>query len=509
MAIISAGVAMNLVFALVMAVVAYLLGVREVHCRVGQLIPGEGAWRADIRPGDDILKVNGRRVVVFDDILKAVTLGDVENGVTLLVRRPGQEKPLKLKVEADPSGGMPHIGVLSSSTTTLGREGVAALAASPAAEAEPPFQPGDKIVQIDDQPIHNYADLHACLGNHADKPLRVAVERKAKGKEMRLTIEVAPNPMRSFGLVMEMGPISAIQAHSPAAAAGVKPGGTIRTLDGKPIADPMTLPELFHNRRGRDIVLGVEYPGKGVKEFRLAVGADGGFTEPLSEDNPMTISSLGIAYRLLNRVREAIPDSPAAKAGLHSGDELVKAVILPPDADALNRLRKASKQPDLSQQKDELSFDAKHRNWPCLMCAIQWGLPGTTVELQWVRGEKTMKATLAPLSARGWFNPQRGFVLEPDAFTQTAASFGEAVRLGAHKTLSSTLEVFKIIRAMSSGQVSTHHIGGPGTIFSAGFLSAKRKDWAISSCSSLSSAPTSPCSTFSPSPSSTADTSSS
>ena len=65
----------------------------------------------------------------------------------------------------------------------------------------------------------------------------------------------------------------AIQAHSPAAAAGVEPGGTIRTLDGKPIADPMTLPELFHDRRGRDIVLGVEYPGKGVKEFRLAVGA--------------------------------------------------------------------------------------------------------------------------------------------------------------------------------------------------------------------------------------------
>ena len=45
----------------------------RVHCRVGRVIPGEGAWRADLRPGDEILEVNGRRVVVFDDILEAVT----------------------------------------------------------------------------------------------------------------------------------------------------------------------------------------------------------------------------------------------------------------------------------------------------------------------------------------------------------------------------------------------------------------------------------------------------
>ena len=134
-----------------------------------------------------------------------------------------------------------------------------------------------------------------------------------------------------------MGPICAIQAHSPAAAAGVEPGGTIRTLDGKPIADPMTLPEAFRGRRGGSVVLGVEYPEKGVKEFRLPVGGDGEFAEPLFEDSPMAIPSLGIAYQVLSRVREAVPGSPAAKAGLHGGDEILSAVILPPDADAMTR----------------------------------------------------------------------------------------------------------------------------------------------------------------------------
>ncbi len=449
-----------------------------------RVVPGEGAWQADLRPGDEILEVNGRRVVVFGDLLQAV-IGDVQNGMTLVVRRPGEEKLLDFKVQADPSGGRPHIGVLSASMTTLGRERIAALPASPAAEAKPPFQPGDTIVQLDDQPIHSYAELRAYLGNHADKPLRVVVERKAKreegaaktgGKSEALTIEVAPNPMKWFGLVMEMGPISAIQANSPAAAAGVAPGGTIRTLDGKPAADPLTLPQAFRALRGRDVVLGIEYPRKGIKEFRLKVGGDGGFTQPLFETNPMTIPALGIAYRALNRVREAVPGSPAAKAGLQGGDELVSATILPPDDAAIKRLAKAFHEPDLYQLKYPISFDKKDandRNWPHLMWFVQCALPETTLELEWLRGKETMKATLAPTLAPGCFDPERGFVLKPDDFLQTAASLDEAVRLGAAKTLDSTLAVFKIIRAMSSGRVSMRNVGGPGTIFSAGYQSAK------------------------------------
>ena len=129
-----------------------------MHCRVGEVVPGEGAWQADLRPGDEILEVNGRRVVVFGDLLQAV-IGDVQNGMTLVVRRPGEEKLLDFKVQADPSGGRPHIGVLSASMTSFEPERIAALPASPAAEAKPPFQPGDTIVQLDDQPIHSYAEL--------------------------------------------------------------------------------------------------------------------------------------------------------------------------------------------------------------------------------------------------------------------------------------------------------------------------------------------------------------
>ena len=103
----------------------------------------------------------------------------------------------------------------------------------------------------------------------------------------------------------------------------------------------------------------------------------------------MAISSLGIAYRVLNRVREAVPGSPAAKAGLRGGDEIVSATILPPDADAMERLRKDFNLPELKSSRSWSSpSTTQHCDWPDLAYPLQGGLPGTTVELEWSRGKK-------------------------------------------------------------------------------------------------------------------------
>ena len=59
MAIISAGVIMNLIFAVIFAAIAYRCGVNYIPCVVGTTVPGDPAWTHDIRPGD--------RIVQFDD----------------------------------------------------------------------------------------------------------------------------------------------------------------------------------------------------------------------------------------------------------------------------------------------------------------------------------------------------------------------------------------------------------------------------------------------------------
>ena len=62
MAIISAGVIMNLIFAFLMAVVAFGIGVKETPCVVGEVFPGGPAWQADLRPGDRILEIGGKKM---------------------------------------------------------------------------------------------------------------------------------------------------------------------------------------------------------------------------------------------------------------------------------------------------------------------------------------------------------------------------------------------------------------------------------------------------------------
>src|SRR3990167_3675699 len=59
MAIISAGVVMNVLFALGTAVWAYWIGIDELECGVSAVIPGAPAWQANFKVGDQITQIRG------------------------------------------------------------------------------------------------------------------------------------------------------------------------------------------------------------------------------------------------------------------------------------------------------------------------------------------------------------------------------------------------------------------------------------------------------------------
>ena len=76
MAIISAGVVMNVVLAFLCAVVAYSLGVKQIAAGVGAVVPGEAAWKAGIRVGDRIEEIGGHKIERYTDVRMSVSLGD-------------------------------------------------------------------------------------------------------------------------------------------------------------------------------------------------------------------------------------------------------------------------------------------------------------------------------------------------------------------------------------------------------------------------------------------------
>jgi regulator of sigma E protease len=474
MAIIAAGVVMNVIFAFLCATVAYRLSVTQIDPTVGSLMPGGPAWQVGIKPGDKIEQVGGTKISRYQDILHSVTVGeDISQGVPIIVNRGDQKERLTFTVHPTTTGMAPMIGISSSFTTTLRGIAAPADADSEASRAFAEFKTGDKIVQMDDQPIESYADIRSYLAAHRDKNITVTVERAAKDKkdksdnstspeEVKVTLPPRPMSVVAEGLRMAMGPITTVQVDSPAAKADLRKGDVLLKINGEPIDDPMRLPELVRKLSlkspGETIELAIERDGKEIKIDRVELNQSDSYEQPVLVvgNNPVDIPQLGIAYHVLNRVAAVDPDSAAAKAGLKSGDTVVKATILPPkDIDS-----------NLPQQQEvTLNFQKNPMDWTRLTEVLQNVYPGTRVELT-LEGDR--QVTVEPGEAEDWFNPDRGLPLEPLQFMEKAENWGDAARLGARETWESLTMVVKFLRNLGT-RISFDALGGPATIVAAAY----------------------------------------
>jgi regulator of sigma E protease len=473
MAIISAGVIMNVIFAFFAAMGAYYIGVKQLACGVGDVFPGEAAWRAGLRPGDQIEEIAGEKAERFQDLQKYITLGDIQNGVTMLIKRPGVKEPLKFLLHPDLTHGLPTIGISNPFNTTLRKDNLKkednpVWPDSAAARADPTLQPGDRIVMIDGVKIENYQQLIAYLTNHPDKPLQMTVECTVPADDHKLdavessklvNVTVPPQPMRTLGLVMTMGEIVAIQDGSPADGK-LKARDRILKIDGKPIDDPMKLPDQLRLQAGSTITLTVEREGAPI-DIPVTLRHVDWYEQPQIENDPLSMPELGIAYRVLNRVDHVIPGSPAEKAGIKPGEMFQSATISLPD-DIL--VQKKIKQSNIS-----IELDDKNPNWPCFCFTLQKIHPDSLVELK-TNNDRTVKVNL--VDAADWFNPDRGFIFDSKSSLVKAHSFVQGVNLGADETWGALTMVVRILGKLGS-QVSFKQLNGP--IFIAKYAGQEAK----------------------------------
>ncbi len=474
MAIISAGVIMNVIFAFVVAVIAFEVGVRQQPCEVGGVVPGEAAWKAGIRIGDRILMVAGEKVYQFGDLLRLIALGDVQTGIPVVIDRPGVGQ-IAFRLTTDRIRQAPTIGISSQALPVLAAKR-AIVPGSAAARATPEFQGGDRIVRIGNVPVREYADFTRQLALHQDDPLRVTVERpatktapsKARAESPateQVVITLPPSPQRRLGLVMRMGRVTAVQDDSPAAQKGVLAGDLLRRIDGQDVGDPFTLPNrvyrLSHRLNGVDLVVvrdGKEVAIPGVP-IRPSDRLD---TAMVAEGSPMVLPPLGIAYQVSNTVQAVIPGSPAAASRLKPGDVLVHAKILPPQGKLPDNVR---------QTERELKLGGDKHNIPAMFDFLQQALPGSRVELTLDDGRKV---TLAAIEVQGWFYPERGFLyFEPKTFIRKAGSFAAAIELGGRETEDSLTSVFQFLRKIGT-QVDPRAISGPIVIAEMAYGYASR-----------------------------------
>jgi regulator of sigma E protease len=521
MAIISAGVVMNVIFAFIFAVIAYGMGVPYIPAVVSEVTPGSPAFEANIRPGDEIVQIGSQRNPTFIQLKSGVTLGDLEKGIEIQVRKAsgGEVVTIPLKPR-QAAGKLATIGIgMPWSLKLVGDPPV--IDDSPAASAklitpanvkadEAKLMDGDEIVRVGDVAVKAYPEFASLLAQQPDKPLQITVRREAKKEgaaasdkkpeTQELTFEVAPQRLNRFGFSMKMGPVTAVRSGSPAAEAGIVVGDLIEAVDGRKLGEGSTPAERWDGETLPDYLRRAAAAGREVELTVLREAKEGEDREtkvrlkpelptmmnmafpPRSPGTPMAANEIGLSYEIKNEVAAVTPNSSAATAKIAAGDKILRAKVTKPRD-------KDGNVPDPVVVKfvpDEPSGFGRlwqkvfgggpttrdYLDWPRLIDMLQFNPAGTEVELTFQRGDaEPFDVRLSPAAAEDAFVATRGFWFKPVEQIRTASSFGEAVRYGWDETTEALSMVFRFLKKIGT-QVPISALGGPVTIAKAAGYSA-------------------------------------
>ncbi len=454
MAIISAGVIMNVIFAALMASWAFGIGVREMTCVLSSVRTGGAAWRAGLRTGDEIVAIGGRKDPIFNDLRHGVTVGSVQDGIEFAIRRPADGSTRTVLLKPDTDLGAPTIGVTSPFSLTLPADLSRGLAGA-AAKAEPPLMGGDTIRAVDGKAVATYAELLAELSTRPAADVTLTVDRSGQGaaggndRTSSLTITLPPQPRLVTGMTLTAMPIKAVQADSPAAAAGIKAGERLVAIDGEPAGDPLTIDDRLRGRVDQAVTLtladqqGTER-AVDVRPRQVTWRDD----ETAGIGSPVSVAALGIAIPVDTLVTAVAADGPAARAGIVAGERVVRAMLVPPG--------------EKPEPEAGIDLTTQEPNWPVVAGVLQHLPAGTSLVLSVEAADGVRRdVTLEPAAATDQFTADRGLVFEPVYETVRAHSFADALGRGFRKAKEDLFMVYGFLGKLTKQEISPRLLGGP------------------------------------------------
>lgn len=478
MAIISAGVTMNVLTAVLFNAAAFGLGTESIPPAIGEVRPGLPAWAAGVRRGDEITKFNGRDVTNFRDLALniAVSHGPIQlNGR----RRTGDE--FTALIEPDLSGTKPQIGIGPAASLKLpekvDKKFPLALPGTVAATAEPAFEPGDEILKVGDTEVATYAQFQNAIADGKGEPTTVTVRRK----EETLPIAIGASHFRTLGLRLDVAPIVAVQHQSAAALAGLKPGDKLAKINGRNIGtdlDPLKLPDEFAKLHGQEVEVVFTRPNPTgepeVKTITLTPEDRYGWLEqPELEGEPLSIPAIGVAYHVVPRIIYVEPDSPAAKAGIQvvssQAIHIQKVELVLPEGTPDDGLGEKAVAIKLFDEKDA----KKANNWGFAFWMMQQA-PMRTVQLtiKEPNAEPRMVA-LTPVPDETWPLPVMFLNLRVLVHEEKADSIGQAFTMAWTHSRNTVLNIYLTLRSLGTGKLSIKELHGPFGIAAAAYESAK------------------------------------
>jgi regulator of sigma E protease len=273
---------------------------------------------------------------------------------------------------------------------------------------------------------------------------------------------------------MKIGPITAIQENSPAAAAGLKADDVIVSVDGKPVGtaaedsiDSIALPDYFRTAavEGRSVKLDIarsEREGEtaGPLSLSLTPRVPTSYHTQLIGRAPMAVPAAGFAYFVESEIVGSVSSSELVESKLQPGDRITAVTF--------------KGQPDENGKSPEpftasLENDAKIKiSWPAILSEIQFAPSGSEVEftVKSADGKETKTISLKPADAAGSFFADRGFRFEQPERIRKADSFAEQLKYGKDETVDALLTVYRFLHKLGD-EVPLTALGGPVTIAAA------------------------------------------
>ncbi|MCI0498057.1 MAG: site-2 protease family protein [Planctomycetales bacterium] len=156
-ATVSAGVVFNAVSAVIIFMILFMNGIDLKPAMVGQVMPNSPAYDAGLKPGDEIVAVDGEWFVDFEAVLLAPVLSAPAEPVSFVVRDAdsGQEKEIRIIAEkqaGDPSA-LRKIGISTVTTMTVEPQLVRSPALAEEIYRQTGLRPGDEIKAVNGQAV--------------------------------------------------------------------------------------------------------------------------------------------------------------------------------------------------------------------------------------------------------------------------------------------------------------------------------------------------------------------
>lgn len=467
MAIISAGVTMNIITAVFFVGGAYMIGHETFPNVIGEVRPGMPAWKAGLQPDDVIERINGRQILTFEDVRLNVAL----SSPPLEIEGHHHDRtPFRIEILPEKKDAShPQIGVLNTRSLKVGSvvgKIPFVFPGSVAASAEPPFEAGDLIGSVNGDPVETFWQLRQALARQDGGSLKLGVTRADGSK---VTISLQDNAFRTLGLSMDAGRVAALQKGSPAEAAGFQEGDKLVKVDGKAIGkeiNPLKLPNLFASLHGKDVEVTVtRQPKDGApKTETLTVRPTelpGWIDQPNYEGESISIPSIGASFHTIPVVLAVEPRSPAAEAGIavKEGGAITKVkrieLYLPPE-----QVKGEARDPIVIDLEDPVK-EAKSNNWGHAFWMMQ-EFSNCSVRLTVVEDQKERKVELTPKLDPTWPLPIiQGLRMEQLEMEQKADSLGEAWMMSTNYTRNSAMNIYLTLRSLFTGRVSAKELHGP------------------------------------------------